>query len=74
MSNPYQRPGRYKKTAAAYAASDRQARNQLDFFKSAAEMLNRYDKDDAAFYFEQVEEHLRRGGSLNDPVARILGV
>jgi len=74
MSNPYQRPGKWKKASMSDSFSDSAARKQLQFFKSAAELLNRYDKDDAAFYFEQVEEHLRRGGSLSDPAARILGV
>ena len=54
--------------------SDSMARAQLAFFKDAAEKLRRYGKEDAAFYFEQVEDHLRRGGSLKDNPARILGV
>ena len=53
---------------------DTAARKQLQFFQNAAEILKRYEKDDAAFYFEQVEDHLRRGGSLSDQVSRILGV
>jgi hypothetical protein len=34
------------------------------FFKSAVEALNDAGYDDAAFYFEQVVDHLRDGGGL----------
>lgn len=73
MSNPFQRPGRMK-PAAMNHMSDSMARAQKAFFKEAAEVLNRYGHEDAAFYFEQVDDHLSRGGSLSDNPARILGV
>ena len=40
-------------------------------------MLEEYGHEDAAFYFEQVEEHLRKGGSLPQDahnIGRVLGV
>ena len=40
-------------------------------------MLEEYGHEDAAFYFEQVEEHLRKGGSLPQDAhgaGKILGV
>lgn len=45
------------------------------FFKACKEVLNEYDHEDAAFYFEQIEQHLRDGGSLDiNKVGNILGV
>ena len=45
------------------------------FFKECRKVLTEYGHEDAAFYFEQVEEHLRNGGSLaSKDVGRILGV
>jgi len=72
MSN--QRAGKTHKAAATTALSDANARALVTFFKSAKEVLTQYEEEDAAFYFEQVEEHLRRGGSLTDPIGKILGV
>ena len=58
MSN--QRPG---KTHAA-AINDRSGMGTLHFFKAAAEALTESGYEDEAFYFEQVVDHLRSGGSL----------
>jgi hypothetical protein len=45
------------------------------FFKECKEVLNEFGHDDAAFYFEQVEEHMRNGGTLDiSKVGNILGV
>ena len=49
----------------------------VTFFKIAKQLLEQYGEEDAAFYFEQVEEHLRQGGGLpNDTTAvgKVLGV
>jgi len=46
------------------AANDNSGMGTLLFFKSAVEALNGAGYDDAAFYFEQVVDHLRDGGSL----------
>ena len=49
----------------------------VTFFKIAKQLLEQYGEEDAAFYFEQVEEHLRQGGGLpNDSkqVGKVLGV
>ncbi len=71
MSN--QRPGKYK--AASMQAGD--SMNTVNFFKYAKEMLEDKGEQDAAFYFEQVEDHLRSGKGLasdKNSVARILGL
>ena len=71
MSN--QRPGKFK-TATIRDAS---GMNTVTFFKNARKLLEEYGHEDAAFYFEQVEEHLRKGGTLpNDDreIGRVLGV
>ena len=45
------------------------------FFKACKEVLEEYGHDDAAFYFEQVETHMRDGGTLDQNKAgNILGV
>ena len=46
------------------AATDNCGMRTLQFYKSAVEALNGAGYDDAAFYFEQVVDHLRDGGSL----------
>ena len=58
MSN--QRPGKFK-TATIRDAS---GMNTVTFFKNARKLLEEYGHEDAAFYFEQVETHLRDGKSL----------
>jgi hypothetical protein len=45
------------------------------FFKECKEVLNEFGHDDAAFYFEQVEEHMRNCGTLDiSKAGNILGV
>lgn len=45
------------------------------FFKACKEVLQEYGHDDAAFYFEQLETHMRDGGTLDQNKAgNILGV
>ena len=71
MSN--QRPGKFK-TATIRDAS---GMNTVTFFKNARKLLEEYGHDDAAFYFEQVETHLRDGKSLpvsEKEVGKVLGV
>tara|TARA_B100000131_G_scaffold37875_1_gene34422 strand:+ start:314 stop:472 length:159 start_codon:yes stop_codon:yes gene_type:complete len=49
----------------------------VTFFKNAKKLLANYGHEDASFYFEQVEEHLRKGGGLSTDfkeIGRILGV
>ena len=72
MSN--QRAGKKHGASASSTMSDANARALVTFFKSAKETLAQYGAEDASFYFEQVEDHLRRGGNLADPIGRILGV
>jgi len=67
-----QRPGKKQK---AIGGGDSALMSQMLFFKACKEVLNEYGHDDAAFYFEQIETHLRDGGSLSSSEAgRILGV
>lgn len=44
------------------------------FFKSAKEALERSGKEDAAFYFEQCEDWMREGNSINSNAAKVLGL
>jgi hypothetical protein len=45
------------------------------FFKACKDVLEEYGHEDAAFYFEQVEEHMRNGGTLDiGKAGNILGV
>lgn len=65
-----QRPG--KKTRPM---GDGNLMKTMLFFKACKEVLNEYEHEDAAFYFEQVEQHLRDGGTLDAGKAgNILGV
>ena len=71
MSN--QRRGSWKPASMSQGDSMR----TVTFFKYAKKMLEQYGHEDAAFYFEQVEEHLRKGGSLPQDAhgaGKILGV
>ena len=71
MSN--QRSGKWKSASI----SDGNGMKTVTFFKNAKNVLEEMGHDDAAFYFEQVEEHLRQGGGLpNDSkqVGKVLGV
>ena len=68
-----QRPGKWK-TASLRDGSGMQT---VTFFKIAKQLLEQYGEEDAAFYFEQVEEHLRDGGKLSSDssdVGKVLGV
>lgn len=63
------------KSHKASGAEDGKAMQTYTFFKECRKVLEQYGHEDAAFYFEQVEEHLRNGGSLTSKDAgRILGV
>ena len=47
------------------------------FFKETKEILELCGENDAAHYFEQLETHLREGGTLSQSskdIARILGL
>ena len=71
MSN--QRAGKWK-TATLRYGSDMQT---VTFFKNAKKVLEEYGHEDGAFYFEQVEEHLRSGKGLpvsEKEVGHVLGV
>ena len=71
MSN--QRPGKWKTATLR----DSSGMNTVNFFKYAKQLLEEYGHEDAAFYFEQVEEHLRKGGSLpqdTSSIGKVLGV
>lgn len=48
----------------------------IDFFENAARALNQHGAEDAAFYFEQVHEHLVRNPQkgLKEDIGKILGV
>ena len=69
-----QRKGKFHKTAASGNISDANDRTLYAFFKKAKEALEEYGHEDAAFYFEQVHDHLKGGGKLSDPIGKILGV
>lgn len=72
MSN--QRPGK-RKPASMTDAFYTGPMKQLEFFKSCKEVLAREGQEDAAFYFEQIEDWLREGKDLyKDPPGRILGL
>lgn len=65
-----QRPG--KKTRPM---GDGNLMKTMLFFKACKEVLEQYGHDDAAFYFEQVETHMREGGTLDiGKAGNILGV
>lgn len=48
----------------------------MEFAREATRLLEEAEQDDAAFYFEQLAEHLQRHPEkgLNEKVSRILGV
>ena len=71
MSN--QRSGKWKPASMREGES----MSRVTFFKNAKKLLANYGHEDASFYFEQVEEHLRKGGGLSTDfkeIGRILGV
>ena len=71
MSN--QRPGKFKSATLR----DGSGMQTVTFFKNARKLLEEYGHEDAAFYFEQVETHLREGKSLptdEKSIGSVLGV
>ena len=71
MSN--QRSGKWKPASMREGES----MSTVTFFKNAKKLLANYGHEDASFYFEQVEEQLRKGGGLSTDfkeIGRILGV
>lgn len=71
MSN--QRPGKWK--PASMSDSFNNPMKLLEFFKSCKEVLERDGQDDAAFYFEQIEDWLREGNDLyKEKPSKILGL
>lgn len=58
-------------------ARDNSGFAELNFFRAAAEVLTEGGDPDGAFYFEQIVDHLRDGGTLTSDkktITRILGV
>lgn len=71
MSN--QRSGKWK--PASMSGGDKIDSMVLcQFFKSAKEALERAGYEDSAFYFEQCEEWMREGRSINNDARVILGL
>jgi hypothetical protein len=71
MSN--QRVGKWK--SASKSGTDKvDAMVLTTFFKSAKEALERAGYEDSAFYFEQCEEWMREGRSINSDARKILGL
>ena len=72
MSN--QRAGKMHRAGANDSLKDMHLRT---FFRAAAQLLEDTGNEDAAFYFEQVEEHISNGGSIytddRQSISRILG-
>ena len=69
-----QRAGKYHK---ATGMDDGQSMRMYQFFKSCRRQLEEEGHEDAAFYFEQVEEHLKNGKglpALDKDVANVLGL
>ena len=66
-----QRPGKKSKRPS----DGSQLMKQMLFFKACKEVLEQYGHEDAAFYFEQVETHIREGGTMDiNKAGNILGV
>lgn len=66
---------RRAKTYKATGMDDHQGMRQVQFIKACKVALESSGYDDAAYYFEQIEDWIRAGKSL-DPskAARILGL
>lgn len=62
MSN--QRPGKWKPAALTDGSLTGGPMKQLEFFKGCKEALQRAGQEDAAFYFEQIEDWIREGKDL----------
>ena len=73
MSN--QRAGKTHRASLGDGMSDMKLRN---FFRTSKKLLEANGNEDAAFYFEQVEEHISNGGAIftddRQTIGRILGV
>ena len=68
-----QRPG--KRKPASMSDSFNNPMKTLEFFKSCKEVLEREGQEDAAFYFEQVEDYIRQGHDIyKEKPAKILGL
>ena len=70
MSN--QRRGKWKP-----ASMGQDSFRTITFFKEGQRLLEEYGHEDAAYYFEQVEEHLRGGNGLPSSereIGKVLGV
>jgi hypothetical protein len=73
MSN--QRAGNWK--PASMTGGDRSSMQLCMFVKTCKEVLENRGEDDAAFYFEQIEDWLRKGKQLqsgHNDVKQILGL
>ena len=72
------RPTRNRMNDMTFEKADRMAmakhKKTLTFFKDAQKALEKRGKEDPAFYFEMVVDHLESGGQLDDKVERILGL
>ena len=70
-----QRPAKTHRAAMPGEGNINPAR-LVAFADEAARLLEAQDENDAAFYFEQLAEHLRRNPEkdLNESVGRILGL
>ena len=72
------KPYRNTKNDMTFEKADRmEARKHkqtLTFFQDATAALVERGKENEAFYFEMVADHISQGGSLNDNVERILGL
>lgn len=68
---------RMGKSHKASGADNGESMKLYQFFKSCRRQLEEEGHEDAAFYFEQVEEYLKSGKSLpglDKQVANILGL
>ena len=72
------KPYRNTKNDMTFEKADRMEakkhKQTLTFFQDATAALVERGKEDEAFYFEMVADHIQQGGSLNDKVERILGL
>ena len=62
----------FQRSAKTYsAAASDSGMGLLMFFKRAQEALESAGYEDSAFYFEQVVDHLRDGGSLPEDIRNV---
>jgi hypothetical protein len=71
-----QRAPKLQRAAVAPGNGNISIRQLIDFSQSAAASLAAEGQEDAAFYFEQLAEHLQSNPEkgLNESVSRILGL